>query len=311
MAHYQNDKNQAVLDTLGYVRKFAGETILIKLGGAALQLPEVVASICEDLRSIRSVGVKVVLVHGGGPSINKELQARGISWEFIDGQRVTTPEMMEVIEMVLCGLVNRRIVRALNKSGVRSVGMSGSDASTLFCRQASSTLGQVGLIDRVDTSIIHSILGTQTAGSEGAIPVISPIGIGEDGEAFNINADWAASRIAQALGIQKVLFLTDQEGILDLQGRLIPELDAAELENLIELGVVKGGMLAKTQTVLHALRNGVSDVHILNARKRHGLIEELFTSGGVGTICRLRSRARANDQETPEPVSPTTPESHL
>ena len=308
MAHTKLDPHQAVLDTLTYVKKFAGETLLIKLGGAALQVPEVVNSICDDLRAIRSVGVKVVLVHGGGPSINQELQARGISWQFIDGQRVTTPEMMEVIEMVLCGLVNRRIVRALNRSGVRAVGMSGSDAGTLFCRQASATLGQVGTIDRVDTSIIHSILGMQADGADSAIPVISPVGIGEGGEAFNINADWAASRIAQALGIQKMLFLTDQEGILDLQGRLIPELDAAELENLIELNVVKGGMLAKTQTILSALRNGVKDVHIVNARRKHGLIEELFTSGGVGTICRLRSRASIAADSTPEPVSPTTPE---
>jgi acetylglutamate kinase len=281
-----------VIETLGYVQQFAGQTLLIKLGGAALQDPGLVASICSDLKILRSVGVHVVVVHGGGPSINAELQARGIQWQFIDGQRVTTPEMMEVIEMVLCGLVNRRIVRALNGAGVKSVGMSGSDAGTLTCKQASVKLGQVGLIEKVDTTIIHSILGTQDDG-QGAIPVIAPIGVGMEGEAFNINADWAASRIAQALGIRKVLFLTDQEGILDAQGRLMPELDAAELENLIELGVVKGGMLAKVQTILHALRNGVTDVHILNARRPHGLIEEIFTDRGVGTICRLRSRARS------------------
>jgi acetylglutamate kinase len=283
-----------VISTLGYVQQFSGQTVLIKLGGAALQDPGLVQSICADLKVLRSVGVQVVVVHGGGPSINQELQARGIQWEFIDGQRVTTPEMMEVIEMVLCGLVNRRIVRNLNAAGVKAVGMSGSDASTLSCKQASVKLGQVGLIDRVDTTIIHSILGTQSeGGGQGAIPVIAPIGVGMEGEAFNINADWAASRIAQALGIRKVLFLTDQEGVLDAQGRLMTELDAAELENLIELGVVKGGMLAKVQTVLHALRNGVTDVHILNARRPHGLIEELFTDRGVGTICRLRSRARS------------------
>jgi acetylglutamate kinase len=279
-----------VIDTLSYVKKFSGQTVLVKLGGAALQEPKLVTSICEDLYHIRSVGVKVVVVHGGGPSINQELKSRGISWEFIDGQRVTTPEMMEVIEMVLCGLVNRRIVRSLSGVGVRAIGMSGADASTLLCQQASPKLGQVGQIARVDTQVIHSILTTET------IPVIAPVGVGNEGEAFNINADWAASRIAQALGIKKVLFLTDQDGILGKDGKLIPELDAAELESLIDTGVVHGGMLAKANTVIHALRNGVNDVHVLNAKRPHGLIEELFTEGGVGTICRLRSRASGGAQ---------------
>jgi acetylglutamate kinase len=278
-----------VLSTLKYVQRFSGQTILIKIGGAALEKPALVQSICEDLESIRSVGVRVVLVHGGGPLINQELKARGISWEFIDGQRVTTPEMMEVIEMVLCGLVNRRIVRALNGNGVKSIGMSGADASTLLCEQASTQLGQVGKINQVDTQMIHTILDSQ------AVPVIAPIGVGADGMAFNINADWAASRIAQALSIRKVIFLTDQDGILDHEKKLIQEIDAAELEQLIENQVVTGGMLAKTQTILSALKNGVNDVHVINAQRLHGLIEELFTDSGVGTHCRLRSRARLED----------------
>lgn len=281
-----SSRTENVIATLSYVQKFSGQTILVKLGGAALQQPELVQSICSDLDHIRRVGINVVVVHGGGPAINQELTSRGIKWEFIDGQRVTTPAMMEVIEMVLCGWVNRRIVRTLNSSGVKAVGMSGSDASTLYCKQSSPKLGQVGLIDRVDTAVIHSILETNS------IPVIAPVGVGADGEAFNINADWAASRIAQALGIKKVLFLTDQDGILDQAGKLIPELDAGELENLIETGVVTGGMLAKTQTVVSALRNGVSEVQILNAKRPHGLIEELFTNVGVGTLCTLRSRAK-------------------
>jgi acetylglutamate kinase len=279
------NNTKEVISTLSYVKKFAGETILIKLGGAALQDATIVQSLCQDLQAIRSVGLKVVLVHGGGPAINQELKARGIDWEFIDGQRVTTPAMMEVIEMVLCGLVNRRIVRALNAAGVRAIGMSGSDANLLLCQQASQKLGQVGKIDRVDAQVIHSVLNSDT------IPVIAPVGMSVEGEAFNINADWAASRIAQALGINKMLFLTDQDGILNARGTLIQELDAAQLESLVETNVVYGGMLAKAQTILSALGNGVQDVHVLNARHPHGLIEELFTDGGVGTICRLRSRA--------------------
>lgn len=282
---------QEVMATLSYVKRFSGSTILIKLGGSVLREPELVSSICEDLTVMRSIGISVVLVHGGGPLINAELESRGIKWEFVDGLRVTTPEMMDIIEMVLCGTVNRRIVRALNHAGVAAVGIAGTDASTLSCKAAGQKLGQVGLIEQVDTSIIHSILNTQTPQGQGAIPVIAPIGAGPDGEGLNINADWAASRIAQSMGVKKMIFLTDQDGILDSDGKLLAELDAAELENLIETGVVKGGMLAKVRTVLDALRNGVTDIHILNGSRPHGLIEELFTDKGVGTVCRLRSRA--------------------
>ena len=168
--------------------------------------------------------------------------------------------------------------------------MSGVDAQTLFCKQANPKLQQVGQIEKVNTEAIHAIIES----TKGAVPVIAPVGIGKNGETYNINADWAAARIAQALEIDKLLFLTDQEGICDSEMKLIPELDAGELESLIETGVVKGGMLAKTQTILHALRNGVANVHVLNARRPHGLIEELFTDSGVGTVCRLRSRTRAN-----------------
>lgn len=278
--------NKEVVATLSYVKKFASKTVLIKLGGAALEDSSLVASICADLSLIRSVGIQLVLVHGGGPAINRELTARGITWEFVDGQRVTTPEMMDVIEMVLRGHVNQKIVRTLNKAGMRAVGLSGADARTLQCKQSSVKLGQVGAIERVDTSFVRTTMADAT-------PVIAPIGVGSTGKAFNINADWAAARVAESLGVRKLIFLTDQEGILDAQGKLIPELDAGELEQLIETGVVKGGMLAKVQTILHALRNGVTDVHVLNARRPHGLIEELFTDRGVGTVCRVRSRASA------------------
>ncbi len=282
-----------VVATLGYVQKFSGSTILIKLGGAALQDAALVDSICEDLIRIRSVGVSVVLVHGGGPAINEELARRGIQWSFIEGQRVTTPEMMDVIEMTLCGLVNRRIVRALNAAGVKAVGFSGTDAATLLCKRGDERLGLVGQIEKVNTSLIDAVLSLQNDMGVPAIPVIAPLGLGKDGLAYNINADWAASRIASALGVTKMLFLTDQDGIFGEDRKLVPELDAAELEGLIETGVVTGGMLAKARTIVHALKHKVTDVHILNARRPHGLIEELFTDRGVGTVCRLRSRAHA------------------
>jgi acetylglutamate kinase len=167
----------------------------------------------------------------------------------------------------------------------------------------------VGEISKVNTAYIHAILNTQAKGI-GTIPVIAPVGVGKKGEAYNINADWAAVRIAEALGIKKVLFLTDQEGILDSTQKLIQELDAGELENLIETSVVKGGMLAKARTVLHALRNGVTDVHIFNARRPNGLIEELFTDLGVGTVCRLRARETTTTSTTQvTQSSPQTQES--
>ncbi len=274
-----------VLDTLQYVQRFAGRTILVKLGGAALQDSQLVTELCADFALIRAVGVKLVLVHGGGPSINEELTAHGITWEFVEGQRVTTPEMMDVVEQVLCGGVNRRIVRTLNHAGVAAVGISGADSRMLQCKQADPKLGQVGAIERVDPTIIQKLL------SDGYVPVIAPVGFGRGGEALNVNADWAASRIAQALGIQKVIYLTDQNGILSAEKRLLSELDAGDLELLIEQGVVQGGMLAKARTMIDALKNGVADIHVLNARRAHALIEELFTDAGVGTVCRARSRS--------------------
>ncbi len=293
----QTTNIEDVAATLGYVQKFSGTTILIKLGGAALQDSQLVQSICEDLIRIRSVGVSVVLVHGGGPAINEELTRREITWEFFEGQRITTPEMMDVIEMVLCGQVNRKIVRTLNGAGVKAVGFSGIDAGTLVCQPADPRLQQVGVIDKVNTSLLHSVLALTNDMGIPAIPVVAPVALGRNGQAYNINADWAASRIASSLGVTKMLFLTDQDGILDCQGKLIPELDAADLENLIETDVVSGGMLAKARTIVHALQNHVTDVHILNARRTHGLIEELFTDRGVGTVCRLRSRSSHSDEE--------------
>jgi acetylglutamate kinase len=277
--------------TLKYVDQFKGTTIVVKLGGSVLQDDELLAAICDDLATIRQVGISVVLVHGGGPAINVELERRGIQWSFIDGQRVTTPEMMEVIEMVLVGQVNRRIVRGLNEAGIKAVGFSGADASTLVCRPADSRLGQVGVIDRVNASLTRQVLSMVDDLDQPSIPVIAPIGLGRDGKAYNINADWAASQVASALGVKKMIFLTDQDGILDQKKNLLPELDAGDLEQLIEDGVVAGGMLAKTRTILHALMNQVTDIHILNARRAGALIEELFTDQGVGTVCRLRSRA--------------------
>lgn len=290
----QSPVSSEVLAALKYVKQFSGSTIVVKLGGSILQDDSLLATICSDIALVRAVGVKVVIVHGGGPAINEELTRRGIKWEFVEGLRVTTPEMMTVIETVLCGNVNRRIVRGLNRSGLRAVGFSGLDAGTLVCKQADKRLQLVGEIERVNTQLMLETLAMEDDLGFRGIPVIAPIGVGRDGQSYNINADWAASRIASALGVTKMLFLTDQEGILDQEMKLIPELDAGEVEQLIEDGTVKGGMLAKARTILHALQNKVTDVHIMNARRPHAIVEELFTDVGVGTVCRLRSRGAAS-----------------
>lgn len=281
-----------IVATLSYVKKFSGQTLLVKLGGAALQKEGLVEGLSEDLGILRSLGISIVLVHGGGPLINAELEKRGIKWEFIDGQRVTTPEIMSVVEMVLCGIVNRRIVKILNGAGVPAVGISGTDASTLLCREASHLLGKVGEIEQVNPSILQAVMNLQAKGGIGAIPVIAPVGMGNTGDAFNVNADWAASRIAQALSVKKIIYLTDQDGIVGEGGKVQTELDASELEQLIESKLVTGGMLAKAKTILDALKNGVGAVHVLNAATPHALLLELFTEKGIGTVCSLRSRAR-------------------
>ena len=292
---------ESVLSVLEYVQEFAGTTIMVKLGGSILQDDKLLESIAEDIFAIQAVGVRVIVVHGGGPAINLELERRQIKWEFIDGLRVTTPEMMKVIEMVLCGNVNRRIVRSLNNTGLRAVGFSGADALTLMCKPSSKVLGLVGEIENVNPHVINQDLKMQDDLGRWGVPVIAPVGTDKMGTSYNINADWAASRIASSLGVTKMLFLTDQDGILDNDGKLINELDAGELVQLIEDGTVKGGMLAKAKTVLYAVQHKVTDVHILNARRPHALIEELFTDAGVGTVCRLRSRFKVK-KKTPAPM---------
>lgn len=285
-----------VLSTLAYRKALAGKTLLVKLGGSTIENMEDRQWLFEDLATIRSAGISVVMVHGGGPAINAELRARGIQWDFIDGQRVTTPEIMKVIEMVLCGQINRHIVRGLNLAGIPAVGLSGIESSTLLCKAAARELGQVGIIEHVDTTLLETLMKADIKDGLGAIPVIAPIGIGANGDTFNINADWVASRVAQFLGIKKVIYLTDQDGIWDENKKIIPELDASEVEHLIETGVVQGGMLVKTKTILSSLRNGVEAVHIISGNRPHAILEELFTEKGIGTICRLRSRARVSTE---------------
>lgn len=260
---------------------------VIKLGGRGLIDPSSLDLVAGQIAQLRHLGIKVAIVHGGGPAINDELTRRGISWSFIDGLRVTTPEMMDVIEMVLCGSMNRKVVRALQAAGASAVGISGVDGGTLQCSRADERLQQVGKIEEVDSRWIEAIV------EAGGIPVLAPIGYGAAAGAYNINADWAAARVASALNVSTLVFMTDQDGILGTEGDVLPLLDEKALEGLIASGTVTGGMLAKTNTILHALRSGVSDVRVLNAKNG------LWAAGG--TACRLK--VVENDKNAAEVTS--------
>jgi acetylglutamate kinase len=260
--------------------------ILLKLGGASLRDPQLIQALCKDTAMLKTKGFSLVFVHGGGASINEELTRRGMKWEFYQGQRVTTPEMMEVIEMVLCGRNNRLLVRMLNAAGIPSVGLSGADAGLLVCERETepvgntSKWGEVGRIQAVNTSLLKMFLDA------GLTPVIAPVGIDPLGQALNINADWVASQIGQALGVAQVIYLTDQEGIMDHQKTRIDELDSLGLQALIDDAVVTGGMLIKTKAIIHALKNKVQAVHVMKAADNGEWVRKIFAQGGGGTICR-------------------------
>lgn len=288
------DVNKQVVEALHYVKQFSGSTILIKLGGSILDDTQLIKQLCEDLSLARAVGIAVVVVHGGSKAIEHELKLNEITWQFHEGQRVTTPEMMDIIEMVLCGQVNRVLVRTLNSVGVPSCGLAGSDTNLLLCRthldsQGKDTLGRVGEIISVNQRVIQPYIDEQLHHYHGRIPIIAPIGVNAQGQAMNINADWAAVKIAEALNITKLIYLTDQDGIYDEQRQLISEIDKLGLQKLIANQVVKDGMLTKTNTIISALNSGIDNIHILNARREHALIQELFTEKGVGTVCKIRS----------------------
>jgi acetylglutamate kinase len=285
---FQDKATNKVLETLEYVKRFCGQKILIKIGGAPLQNPELVKKLCSDLSLMRASGISLVLVHGGGAAINQALEQKGIKWSFHDGQRVTTKEMVETVEEVLCGQVNKKLVRTLNAAGVKAVGLSGTDGQLLQCSHLDPALGEVGQIDKVNTEVIEGFIEGQLKSNQGYIPVVSSFGMTTEGEPLNINADWVCVALARALDIPKIVYLTDEDGILNGEGALISDIDMNGLQQLIETGAVKGGMLTKVKTILDALEAGVQQVHIINGSRPHSLIEEVFTNKGVGTVCQSR-----------------------
>jgi acetylglutamate kinase len=266
---------------LPYLQRYAGATVVIKLGGHAMGSDDAMDEFARDVVLMRQVGVNPVIVHGGGPMINAMLERLDIKSEFVNGKRVTDAATMEVVEMVLSGLVNKRIVQAINRQGGRAVGLSGKDASLITCLQTDATLGFVGTPDQVNPSLLTDL------GEKNIIPVIAPLGAGRDGETFNINGDTAAGAIAAALRADRLLLLTDVSGVKNAQGEVLTELTAAQIRSLTADGVIAGGMIPKTETALQAIENGVRAAVILDGRAPNACLLELFTEHGAGSIIRL------------------------
>ena len=267
-------------EALPYLQRYAGAIVVIKFGGHAMGDAEEMASFARDVVLMRQVGVNPVIVHGGGPMINDMLGKLNIQSDFVRGKRVTDAATMEVVEMVLSGAVNKRIVQAIQDEGGRAVGLSGKDGGMVTCEADDPELGLVGRPVEVNTDLLHHLF------TGGFIPVIAPLGMGRQGETFNINGDTAAGAIAGALKADRLLLLTDVSGVKNAQGEVVTQLTPAHVRELTEAGVIAGGMIPKTETALAAITGGVRAVVILDGRAPNACLLELFTDHGAGSIIR-------------------------
>lgn len=273
-----------LVEALPYIRKFTGKTVVVKYGGSAMIDPSLSAKVMQDIILMQYVGIIPVIVHGGGKHISEISLRMGVESAFLNGLRVTDAETMKITQMVLAGLVNKDIVSQLEQMGAKACGLSGKDGNMIRAKRKVGKQGEdyglVGEITEVDVSLI------KTLQEKHFIPVISPLGSGPDGESLNINADVAAARIAQALNAEKIVFLTDVNGILtdkNDSATLVRNLTPSAAEELIKTGVIAGGMIPKIESCIAALRNGVRKVHILNGTAEHALLLETFTDEGIGT----------------------------
>ncbi len=273
-------KVQTLLDAIPHIKKFYGKTIVIKYGGSAQTSPELKDKFAEDIVLLSLVGIKPVIVHGGGARISELLEKLQIHSEFVDGHRVTSEETMRVVEMVLSGEINKNITSLLNHHGAKAIGISGKDSAIIKAKpKDDGKFGYTGVITEVNGSMINNLI------KEGFIPVIAPIADSAkpNHPGFNINADVAASKIAQAIGAQKVLFLTDTIGVLDKEKNLLNSLDKEDVEKYKENETIAGGMIPKVDSCIDAIYNGVNKAHIIDGRVEHSILLELFTSDGIGT----------------------------
>lgn len=267
-------------EALPYMQRFNDAIVVVKFGGNAMGDEAAMASFARDIVLLRQVGVNPVVVHGGGPMINELLDRLGIRSDFIDGKRVTDAATIEVVEMVLSGLVNKRIVQAINAQGGKAVGLSGKDAELMICDPEDPKLGFVGAPVEVNTEVLKNLFG------DDMIPVIAPLGMGRNGETFNVNGDTAAGAIAAALRADRLLLLTNVAGVKNAAGELVTELRADEVEEMTRAGVISGGMIPKTETALKAVRNGVRACTIVDGRVPNAVLLELFTDHGAGSMIR-------------------------
>lgn len=267
-------------EALPYLQRYDGAIVVIKLGGHAMGSDEAMETFARDVVLMRQVGVNPVIVHGGGPMINEMLEKLQIKSDFVGGKRVTDEATMEVVEMVLSGRVNKRIVQAINRQGGKAVGLSGKDANLITCDPADPALGLVGDPTEVDPSILRTLFGDDT------IPVIAPLGGGRNGETYNINGDTAAGAVAAALEADRLLLLTDVDGVKDSDGNVLTELTASQIHDMIRDGIIAGGMIPKTETALNAINGGVRAVVIIDGRAPNAVLLELFTEHGAGSLIR-------------------------
>jgi acetylglutamate kinase len=286
------DKANILIEALPYIKAFAGKAVVIKYGGAAMTDEVLKQSVALDIILMRYVGMQPVVVHGGGPEITRAMERAGLTPTFVGGFRVTDQETMKIVEMVLVGQINQELVALINSSGGSAVGLSGKDGGLIRAKKAGSVAAAetpVGLVEPgVDLGFVGEIVAVdarilRTLERDRFTPVVAPTGVDEAGVTYNINADLAAGEIASALQAEKLVLLTDTDGILDKDGALIPTLSRKEVERLIADGVISGGMLPKVQACLTALDNGVRKTHIVNGTIPHALLLEIFTSEGVGT----------------------------
>ncbi len=282
-------------EALPYIRRFQGKTLVIKYGGNAMTEETLKNSFAHDIVLLKLVGMNPVVVHGGGPQIDTLLNRLGKTSEFVQGMRVTDAETMDVVEMVLGGSVNKEIVNLINRAGGLAVGLTGKDGDLIRARKIAVTqksaggeemdyvdMGHVGDVESIDPSILHTLM------NGGFIPVIAPVGVGEDGHSYNINADLVAGKIAETLAAEKFILLTNTAGILGKDGELLTGLSLTEIDQLIADGTISGGMIPKVRSVADPLNSGVNSVHIIDGRIEHAVLLELFTDRGIGTLLHRR-----------------------
>ncbi|MBI3772995.1 MAG: acetylglutamate kinase [Gammaproteobacteria bacterium] len=280
-------------EALPYIQRFAGKTIVIKYGGNAMVDEGLKRGFARDIVLMKLVGINPVVVHGGGPQIGKVLEKFGKQSQFINGMRVTDSETMDVVEMVLGGLVNKEIVNLINRHGGKAVGLTGKDGGLVRARKLTFTrnspemsepeiidIGHVGEVDAINPGIVEMLVRSDF------IPVIAPVGVGEDGQSYNINADLVAGKLAEVLKAEKLILLTNIPGVLDKNDNVLSGLDSAKVQSLIDDGTIYGGMLPKMRCALEAAQNGVGAVHIIDGRVEHAVLLELFTDQGIGTLIR-------------------------